>query len=285
MEIEEIVQKPIVYTMAGMEYAPIKRNLAYQLTDEGSFNCDVYYPAQFDAKSKLPAVILVHGDVDPGVLAPELLHNAKDWGSYISTSQLIAASGMIAIPFNHRSAEGKVSKMPAVAADILAVVNFVYTHAAELMVDEGAIGVWAWSDGVPYLSALLHAMPEKIKCLVAYYGMMDLQVFIPTLPPTLTETQRESMAQTLASFSLINFLEEKAEGMPPLFIAKAGLDNPYNNHSIDDFVARANEQGAAVELAEHAEGHHGFETVDEVERSREIVRDTLAFLKKHLEVS
>lgn len=282
MEPNEIIQKPIVYKISGMENAQVKHNLTYQTTDESSLKCDVYYPAEFDGKTKLPAVILVHGDVDPGILAPEVLNNAKDWGGYISTSQLIAAFGLIAIPFNHRSAEGKVSKMWEVASDIQAMVNFVDAHAEELMVEKSAIGVWAWSDGVPYLSALLNPAPEQIKCLVAYYGVMDLQPFIPTLPDTLTQAQRESIVHTLEAFSLINLLQEKPKTIPPIFIAKAGLDNPFINNSIDSFMSHANMQGVAVELAEHDEGHHGFDSVDEQEKSREIVKATLDFLKKHL---
>lgn len=282
MEPDEIVQKPIVYKVSGMENAQVKRNLTYQATDESSLKCDVYYPAEFDGKTKLPAVILVHGDVDPGVLEPEVLNNAKDWGGYISTSQLITAFGMIAIPFNHRSAEGKVSKMWEVASNIQAMVNFVNAHAEELMVEKSAIGVWAWSDGVPYLSALLNSAPEQIKCLVAYYGVMDLQLFIPTLPDTLTQAQRENIIHTLEAFSLINLLQEKSKAIPPILIAKAGLDNPFTNDSIDNFVSNANTQGIAVELLEHLEGHHGFDSVDENEKSREIVKATLDFLKKHL---
>ena len=285
MEIDEIIQLPIVYTIAGMENAQVKRNLTYQTTDESNLKCDVYYPEKFDGKTKLPAVILVHGDVDPGVLKPEILNNAKDWGGYISTSQLIAAYGMIAVSFNHRSAEGRISKMQEVAGDIQAMVNFINTYAEELMVEKGAIGVWAWSDGVPYLSALLKSTPDKIKCLVAYYGVMDLQPFIPTLPATLTETQRENIVHTLESFSLINLLQEKPKTIPPMFIAKAGLDNPFTNNSIDNFISSASTQDVSVELAEHTEGHHGFDSVDQQERSREIVKATLNFLKKHLESS
>ena len=282
MEPAEIIQKPIVYKVSGMEDAQVKRNLTYQTTDESSLKCDLYYPAEFDGKTKLPAVILVHGDVDPGILEPEVLNNAKDWGGYISTSQLITAFGMVAIPFNHRSAEGRVSKMWEVASDIQAMVDFVHTHAEELLIEKSAIGVWAWSDGVPYLSALLNSAPEQIKCLVAYYGVMDLQVFIPTLPATLTQAQRESMAETLKAFSLINLLQEKPEMIPPIFIAKAGLDNPFTNDSIDSFVSNARTQGVAVELAEQDEGHHGFDSVDDQEKSREIIKATLDFLKKHL---
>lgn len=282
MNLDEIIHKPIVYTIAGMEHAQVKHNLTYHTIDEKSLKCDVYYPAQFDGKTKLPVVILVHGDANPGVLTPEMLDNAKDWGGYVSTGQLIAASGMIAIPFNHRSAEGKVSKMWEVAEDIQAMVNFVNSHHEELMAEKGAVGVWAWSDGVPYLSALLTSSPEQIKCLVAYYGVMDLQPFISTLPDTLPEAQRKNLVNILKTFSLINLLQEKSKTIPPMLIAKACLDNPFITNSIDSFVSNANTQGVSVELLEHAEGHHGFDSIDEQDRSREIVKATIDFLRKYL---
>jgi acetyl esterase/lipase len=282
MDLNEIVQKRIVYEIHGMEQANVKHDITYQTVGDIDLKCDVYYPPEFNGQTKLPAVLLVHGDVDPGILAPEVLNHAKDWGGYISTSQLVAACGLIAIPFNHRSAEGRISKMWDVSDDIQAMVNFVHAHADELMIDQNAIGIWAWSDGVPYLSTLLEAKPEFLRCCVAYYGVMDLQQFIPTLPATLTETQRETIIHTLKSFSVINLLMGKSQAIPPMLIVKAGLDDPRINDSIDEFMSKAQTQGVAVELEDHPEGHHGFDSVDEQEKSREIIKATLDFLKKHL---
>jgi len=260
----------------------IQQDITYQTVGGIDLKCDVYYPPEFTGQSKLPGVLLVHGDVPPGVLSSELLNNAKDWGGYVSTGQLVAATGLIAIPFNHRSAEGRISKMWEVAGDIRAMADYVHAHADALMIDKNAIGVWAWSDGVPYLQPLLESVPAYLRCIVAYYGVMDLQPFIDTLPPALIGPQRETVIHTLEAFSLINFLREKPLTIPPILIAKAGLDDPRTNDSIDRFVAEAHARGAVVELLDYPDGHHGFDSVDEQEKSCEIIKGTLDFLKVHL---
>jgi len=282
MDLSEIIQKRIVYEIPGMEQAQVRKDLIYHTVDETNLKCDVYYPPKFNGQEKLPAVLLVHGDVDPGVLDPELLHNAKDWGGYVSTSQLIAAAGLIGIPFNHRSAEGRVSQMWEVARDIAALVDYVRVHADELMIDAAAIGVWAWSDGVSYLSQLLASRPEQLRCLVAYYGVLDYQPFIETLPETLEQPQREKITNTLQAFSLINILRDQPKAIPPVLIARAGQDHPVMNKAIDKFVAEAQVQEVIVELADYPEGEHGFDSLDDGERASEIVKETLEFLKLYL---
>jgi len=282
MDIAEIIQKRVVYEIPGMKWVKVQKDVVYQTVAEMDLKCDLYYPPEFNGQDKLPAVLLVHGDVDPGVLDPELLNNAKDWGGYVSTGQLVAAAGLIGIPFNHRSAEGRVSKMWEVATDIEAMVAFVGAHADELRINPDAIGVWAWSDGVPYLSKLLAAEAQQLRCMVAYYGVLDYQPFIETLPDTLEPTQREEIADTLRAFSLVNILRAKPGALPPVMIARAGLDHPVICDSIDRFATEAQAQGLVVEVADYPEGEHGFDSLDDGERSREIVKETLEFLEKHL---
>lgn len=282
MDIAEIIQKRVVYEIPDMERAKVQKDVSYRTVDAIDLKCDLYYPPEFAGQEKLPAVLLVHGDVDPGVLDPELLHNAKDWGGYVSTGQLVAAAGLIGIPFNHRSAEGRVSRMWEVANDIAAMVAYVCVHADDLMVDPDAIGIWAWSDGVSYLSQLLASEAGKLRCLVAYYGVLDYQPFIATLPENLEHPQRETITHTLQAFSLINILRAQPHAIPPVLIARAGQDHPLMNNAIDKFVAEAQAQGVIVELADYPEGEHGFDSLDDGERSREIVKETLEFLKTYL---
>jgi hypothetical protein len=37
----------------------------------------------------------------------------------------------------------------------------------------------------------------------------------------------------------------------------------------------------ALDLANHATGHHGFDVEDNNDRSREIIKQTMAFIKTH----
>lgn len=66
-----------------------------------------------------------------------------------------------------------------------------------------------------------------------------------------------------------------------MFIARAGLDNPEFNDGIDRFVQLALSKNLTVEVVNHATGHHGFDIEDDNDRSREIIRRTIEFIKTH----
>jgi len=79
---------------------------------------DVYRPGAPSDKA-VPAVILVHGDGPP-----EWLKDIKDWGQYVSWGELLAASGFVAITFNHRSTEGwtRIADSASDVEDLVALV-------------------------------------------------------------------------------------------------------------------------------------------------------------------
>ena len=67
--------------------------------------------------------------------------------------------------------------------------------------------------------------------------------------------------------------------LPTLF-ARAGLDRPSLNHSIDELYARAVAANAPVTLINFSGGHHGFELRDDNADSLTIVDDTIAFVHR-----
>ena len=74
--------------------------------------------------------------------------------------------------------------------------------------------------------------------------------------------------------------------LPPIFVARAGLDQiPTMNDSIDRFVREALARNAAITFANHPSGVHGFDNQNDDNRSREIIRSVLAFMKNHLGVA
>ena len=92
--------------------------------------------------------------------------------------------------------------------------------------------------------------------------------------PDTEETRRE--------FSPVRHLAAAGEQTPPLFVARAGRDNPWLNASIDRFVQEALARNAPLELMTHPAGQHGFDILDDDDRSREIITRTLDFLKGRL---
>ncbi len=133
--LAELTKKRLVYAIPNMEQVPVQKNVTYKTADGVELQMDVYHPIDLQRSSRRPAVIFVHGDAPP-----EFLKDAKDWGQYISWGQLTAASGLIAITFNHRSTE-EFTKVYEVASDIDDLINYVRNHAEALHIDEDSIWV------------------------------------------------------------------------------------------------------------------------------------------------
>jgi putative ABC transport system permease protein len=69
----------------------------------------------------------------------------------------------------------------------------------------------------------------------------------------------------------------------PLLIVRAGLEpNAELQRNLDAYVATLLAQNTPLTLINYPDGHHSFDLVDDNERSREIIRETLAFLQRHL---
>jgi acetyl esterase/lipase len=271
IDLRESVQKRVVYTLPGMEAVTTRKDLTYKTIAGTDLKMDLYYPANFQGKSGYPAVILVHGD-GPA----ELLRDAKEWGVFVSLGQLLATQGVVAITFNHRATDGW-TKLDEVASDIDDLVHAVREQAASLQVEKDSLCLWAFSAGAPFgLRAALRNAPAYIRCIVSYYGLLSLQPLRPILPETVTDT-------TLRELSPICYLENDAQNIAPLFIVKAGLDRPDLNSISDSFISRAFTQNVSITAMNHATGHHSFDILDDNERSREIIKQTLDFIRTHLE--
>ena len=67
----------------------------------------------------------------------------------------------------------------------------------------------------------------------------------------------------------------------PIFIARAGLDQPMINRTIDLFVEEALAGNAQLDLMNHPSGRHGFDILDD-DRSREIIARAVACAQVHV---
>jgi hypothetical protein len=80
-------------------------------------------------------------------------------------------------------------------------------------------------------------------------------------------------------FSPVRALTERGQDIPPVFVARAGLDHPLRNGTIDHFIELAISRNAPIHVVNHPTGHHGFDIEDDNDRSREIIRSTLEFIR------
>lgn len=282
-QLAEMTKKRLVYAIPDMEQVPVQKNITYKTADGVELQMDVYHPIDLQKGSLRPAVIFVHGDAPP-----EFLKDAKDWGVFVSYGQLVAASGFIAITFNHRSTE-EFTKVYEVASDINDLINHVRNNGEALHLDKDAIGIWAFSAGGPFgLRAAMSEAPGFVRCIVSYYGFTDLKAHYDAFMEPSGIPQQSSPIlsnEDLEEFSATHHLKARAKEIAPIFIARAGLDYLALNQSVDQFVREALAHNISIDLMNHPEGLHAFDILNDDARSREIIRATLEFIKAHLVTS
>jgi acetyl esterase/lipase len=191
----------------------------------------------------VPAVLLVHGEADPA-----LLRGVRGWGQYSSWGRLLAAEGLAGVVFEHRAV--REAGASAVQAEVDAAVAAVAGRGDELGLDPGRLAVAGFSAGVPLAARTVARAGGRLACAALCYGPLDGLAPDPALPP--------------------------------LLVVRAGRDHPALNRTIDAFVAAALAANLPLELVNHPDGHHGFDTVDDSEDSRRVVRRVLGFLREHL---
>jgi acetyl esterase/lipase len=247
--------------------ARVARDLVYRADGVRSLRLDIYRPARAGI---FPAVFLVNGDAPEEIIA-----TAKDWGVFRSYGEHLAACGMIGVPFNHRSGAGGENTAEQ-AADVRAAIAFVRERAAEYEVDPMRIGIWVFSAGGPFgLTPLLQRRPDWLRCAAGFYTIWDLEPY--------REQLRAPADERIRRWSAVTALDSDTPDMPPLLVARAGRDRPAILTGTDTFIRRCRERGVDLVVVDHLDGQHGFDTRDDDERSREIIRETLTFFAWHLD--
>jgi hypothetical protein len=131
------------------------------------------------------------------------------------------------------------------AADFRVLLSYLDHHAAEHGID--GIAVYAGSGNV---SAAFPVVQDpaltSIKAAVMYYGSARVERFRPDLP---------------------------------VLYVRAGLDRPGVNEAIIRLASLAVAQNTPLTLMNYAGGHHGFEQVDDNDATRQVIDDTLEFIK------
>ncbi len=246
--------------------ARVERDLVYRTDGNRVLKLDLYRPSS--SRGASPVVFLVNGEAPEAIIA-----TAKDWGVYRSYGEHLAARGIVGAPFDHRSANRL--EPTEVAADVQAAIGFVRGHGSDLKIDVDRVGVWAFSAGGPFgLAPLLQRRPPWLRCAAGFYTVWDLAPLRAGLPWATDESVRK--------WSCVTALDAENPDLPPLFVARAGRDRAALLEGTDTFVRRAQERGVNLSVLDHPTGQHGFDTLDDDERSREIIGLTLDFFVRHL---
>jgi len=266
--MDDIVSRRVVYQIPGMDEVHVRVGITYKTVEDGDLKLAVYVPSDLRSGERRPAVLFVHGE--PWT-TDAVRFDALRTGQYTSWGRLVAASGWIGVPFEHRNSRA-CSALPDVAADLDDLISFVRTQVPEA--DPDRLIVWVCSGGGAYglRAAIRHA--TSVRCAVVYYAFLEPLYRRSDIAPEVSD-------ELLREFSPITALGQPNATIPPLLLARAGKDHPGLNGTIDRFAAEAMRQNVAMDLLNYADGQHGFDIRDDTERSRYIIQQTLAFMRLH----
>jgi acetyl esterase/lipase len=260
----EIFTRRVCLQLDGMDAVAVRHDIAYGPTERG-LRFDVYYPPDETNDGRWPAVIIVAGY--PGTMEPRPTTLAyKEIGWTVSMCQLIAVSGMVAIAYTNR----------APVADFEALFEHIHECAGSLRIDPTRVGLIAVSGNVPTaLTTIMQYASRTPTCAVFGYGcLLDLD-------------GATDVADAARKFGFANpcvgrtFADLRRD--VPLLITRAGRDQfPAMNASIDRFIRQGLIENLPITFVNHATGPHAFDLFDDSRASRDIVRQTLRFLRQHL---
>lgn len=268
MDINQLRQ-PLVYHVSEMELATCHQDIVYTHVNQNPLLMDVYSPPNISSNTRLPGVLFLHG----GPVPSDLPLQPKDWGVYMGYGALAAASGFIGITFNYRYND--LQCLPDASANIQAAIQYIRTNADEFHLDNERIAIWAFSGGGPYLRPILRNMSSFIRCIAAFYTLLDLRDFRDQFATDVSD-------DLIEQFSPLAAVERREVKQLPMLLARAGQDNPMINQPLDKFVQAALEANLNLTLLNHPDGQHGFDALDDTPRTHEIIKITIKFLQRYL---
>ena len=181
-----------------------------------------------------------------GVRDYEYLRALKDTGWYVSWGQLAAASGMVGVNYD----------ISDPLKNILDVLHYLQANASMLGIDPQRICLWA-SSGNPPPAILAMSRSEEsyhdgLRCAVIYYGsVLKLNGKFPE-----------------------NF---------GILAVRAGKDYPGFSDRMSQLTDWAQAEGVDVTFIDYDDAVHGFDLSMDTPRTREIIEQTLGFMKERLQ--
>ncbi|MFI1105766.1 alpha/beta fold hydrolase [Streptomyces melanogenes] len=243
---------------AGAELPPHLRPFPLDVPDvprERTGNVDLYVPGT-TGDEPLPAVLFVHGGPVPADARP----TPRDWPMYAGYARLAAGKGVVSAVLDHRLHD--LADYPLAERDVTAAVDLL---RRDPRVDADRIALWFFSGGGPLSAPWLGAPPVWLRCLAATY---------PVMAPLPNWGFGESRFRPVDAV--------RAAGDLPIVLTRVGLEMAEIAATVEEFLAEARDCGAEVEVVDVPNGHHGFETRDPGEESREAVQSALHSVLAHL---
>jgi dienelactone hydrolase len=133
-------------------------------------------------------------------------------------------------------------------------------------VDGERIALWFFSAGALLAADWLAAPPPWLRCVAASY---------PVLAPP------PGWGLTGSRFRPADAV--RGAGRLPIVLTRVELESPRFAATVEEFLTAAEDCGAAVEVVDVPLAHHGFETLDHTDRTREAVAHAARSVLGHLD--
>lgn len=260
--INSVKKKKLLYDIDDDKNIRIVKNVEYKKVNGKSLLMDVYLPEDNGPNDKLPAVILIHG-------GESIIKDAKDWKMYTSYGRLLAENGLACVVFNQRPAGMTASfkNISESSRDILDLVDYARKNAGVWRIDENRLCIWGFSAGAAYLSLFFRNLPGYVKCIVSFYGLLDIKEWTK---------KNESL---LKPFYPESYLSLKPVCGVPVLIARAGKDYKRINAGSDNFIKTALLKNVSLKCLVHPNGKHAFDIRNDDDETRKIIKQTIEFIK------
>ena len=240
--------------LPGMEQIQV-HNVQYTVYEGKPLSMDLYYPLNGGNSLDYPVVVFVSG-------FRASINDIRNDSGLQSWVRLVAADGMLGVNYESERPE-----------DLGAIIAYLKKNAEELKIDPERIGLWSSSSHVP--TALWYAMQEDeqdVKFLVSYYGVM-------LAPDNYKREVHNTLCRSWGCYGDELKDVERIRTDLPLFIVRAGRDDPVVNDFIDHFMELISGTDVQATYIDHEYGIHNFDTKDRGKRSIEIIEITLDFMK------
>lgn len=263
--MNSLKRKKLLYDIDESKKIKITKDIVYKEVDNKSLLLDVYTPETLISDEKLPVVIFVHGE------GPELfIRDAKDWQLYSSYGKLLSSMGFVAVTFNHRYATMNFTKIKDVSKDVSDAVDYIKNNGSQWNIDLNKICVWSFSLGGIYSSIFLKDQSMRVKCLVSYYGLLDIYAKVP------------KKGTILEDFAPENYLSNLNSNKTSILIVKAANDKIKGvNKSIDNFIKVAKQYNINYEYILHNTAGHSFDALDDNNETRRVIGQTLRYIEQN----
>jgi acetyl esterase/lipase len=255
----------IVYRVPRMEQAIVRAGVVFDDSSATPLAFDAYLPRNLARGERRPAIIFISG-----------AERVREWRWFITWGQVAAAHGLVGIVADKRYPRG-FDGIRSGFEDTEKLLSFLRAQGARVGVDPQRICLWTFSAGGRLTSAGLQPGNPVARCLVSFYGVLDLS---SELTSASSEAEREKALRQFSPLHALEALAASGGKSPPVFIARAGRDAPSINTGIDRFTAAALRLNMPLTVMNYAEGDHGFDGLNNTPQSRAIIEAALRFVQE-----